>query len=180
VRIGIDAFHLRHGQWKNIFSFLHPVRELQRSSTRSAFWPILFNNVSGVFMQFHRLAAVLLVLGAGVAQAQPVVQGGIVTDPAGRTLYVFDKDQPGASNCSGPCLQAWPAYSAEAAAGAKLHAKASRLATQQWAWNNKPLYYFAGDAQPGDKAGDGSGGVWHIVKPPVAATSAAAAPTSGY
>jgi len=33
-----------------------------------------------------------------------------------------------------------------------------------------------GDAKPGDRAGDGSGGVWHIVKPArqaVAATSAA-------
>lgn len=131
-------------------------------------------------MQLHRLAAALLVLGGGAAQAQPVVQGGIVTDPAGRTLYVFDKDQPGVSHCSGACLQAWPAYSAEAAAGAQVHPKAARLATQQWTWNNKPLYYFAGDAQPGDKAGDGSGGVWHIVKPPVAATGAVAAPASTY
>jgi predicted lipoprotein with Yx(FWY)xxD motif len=131
-------------------------------------------------MPLHRLAAALLVLGIGAAQAQPVVQGGIVTDPAGRTLYVFDKDQPGVSHCSGACLQAWPAYSAEPAAVVQGHAKTARLITQQWTWNSKPLYYFAGDAQPGDKAGDGSGGVWHIVKPPVAVTGAAAAPVSTY
>jgi hypothetical protein len=51
-----------------------------------------------------------------------------------------------------------------------------RLATGQWTWNNKPLHLFAGDAQPGDKAGDGSGGVCHIVKPLGTVTGAAAAP----
>ena len=131
-------------------------------------------------MQTHHFAAALFVLGTGAAQAQPVVQGGIVTDPAGRTLYVFDKDQPRTSHCAGACLQAWPAYTADAAAGSQVHAKAARLATQQWTWNNKPLYYFAGDAQPGDKAGDGSGGVWHIVKPPVASVSAAPDPAYKY
>ncbi len=123
-------------------------------------------------MSFHRFALVMLVLGAGAAQAQPVIQGGVVTDPAGRTLYIFDKDAPGVSHCSGGCLQAWPAYAAEAAAGARVHSAAQRLATGQWAWNNKPLYYFAGDAQPGNKAGDGSGGVWHVIKPKDAVTNA--------
>lgn len=131
-------------------------------------------------MQIHHLAAAaMLGLVVGAVHAQPVVQGGVVTDPAGRTLYIFDKDQPGSSQCTGACLQAWPAYNAEAAAGAQVHAKASRLASQQWAWNNKPLYYFAGDAQPGDKAGDGSGGVWHIVKP-VASVSTTPAPAYKY
>lgn len=132
-------------------------------------------------MQLQHLAtAAVFGLVAGLAQAQPVVQGGIVTDAAGRTLYIFDKDQPGVSHCSGACLQAWPAYSAESADGVQVHPKATRLATRQWAWNGKPLYYFAGDAQPGDKAGDGSGGVWHIVKPPVNSASAPAAPVSKY
>lgn len=119
------------------------------------------------------LAALLGSIATG-AMAQPVTHDGILTDPAGRTLYVFDKDQPNTSHCAGPCLQAWPAYTAEPAKGAKVAAQATRLATggvQQWAWNGQPLYYFVGDAKPGDRAGDGSGGVWHIVKP-AAATSA--------
>ncbi|MCY1544164.1 Secreted repeat [compost metagenome] len=129
-------------------------------------------------MQKHPLfAATLLALGIGAAQAQPVLQGGIVTDPAGRTLYVFDKDQADKSNCTGACLQAWPAYVADAAAGAKVHPKAARMDNRQWTWNHKPLYYFAGDAQPGDKAGDGSGGVWHIVKPAAPSASASATPS---
>ena len=130
-------------------------------------------------MQKHPLfAATLLALGIGAAQAQPVLQGGIVTDPAGRTLYVFDKDQADTSNCKGACLQAWPAYTADAAAGAQVHPKATRMDNQQWTWNHKPLYHFAGDAQAGDKAGDGSGGVWHIVKPAAPSASAAPAPST--
>ncbi|RTL31984.1 MAG: hypothetical protein EKK47_06195 [Burkholderiales bacterium] len=36
---------------------------------------------------------------------------------------------------------------------------------QHWTWNGSPLYYFAGDTKPGDRNGDGRGGVWHVVKP---------------
>lgn len=117
-------------------------------------------------------------LAAASLQAQPVFQEGVLTDPAGKTLYVFDKDQPGKSNCSGACLQAWPAYTAGTGSGApgKLP-EVGRLpgdGAQQWTWNKLPLYYFVGDAKPGDRAGDGSGGVWHLVKrsTPAAATPA--------
>jgi len=34
----------------------------------------------------------------------------------------------------------------------------------QWGWNDKPLYYFAGDRAPGDAEGDGLGGVWQAVR----------------
>lgn len=104
-------------------------------------------------------------LVATTLQAQPVFQDGVLTDPAGITLYVFDKDQPGKSNCQGPCLQAWPAYTAGTGSG-KLP-EVGRLpgdGAQQWTWNKLPLYYFAGDAKPGDRNGDGSGGTWHVVK----------------
>ncbi len=117
-------------------------------------------------------------LAATTLQAQPVFQGGVLTDPAGKTLYIFDKDQPGKSNCSGACLQAWPAYTA--GAGAAKLPEVSRLpgdGAQQWTWKNMPLYYFVGDAKPGDRAGDGSGGVWHLVK---GSTSAAATPGTSY
>ncbi|MBX9912471.1 MAG: hypothetical protein K2Y25_01100 [Pseudomonadaceae bacterium] len=99
---------------------------------------------------------------------QPAAQGGILTDSAGITLYTYDSDQPGKSICQGSCLQAWPAYAAEPAAGEVLASEASRLkngGAQQWAWNGKPLYYFIGDNKPGDRIGDGSADVWHIVKP---------------
>ncbi|HXR02030.1 MAG TPA: hypothetical protein VN798_16710, partial [Pseudomonas sp.] len=31
----------------------------------------------------------------------------------------------------------------------------------QWAYDSKPLYTFKSD-QPGEKTGDGKGGVWHL------------------
>ncbi len=116
-----------------------------------------------------RIAALaLFTLMASAAQAQAVVKEGVLTDATGRTLYTFDKDQANKSNCAGGCLQAWPAYVAEVAPGAKLLPGLTRFeqnGTQQWAWNGQPLYYFAGDAKPGDRNGDGKGGVWHVVKP---------------
>lgn len=65
-------------------------------------------------------ALALFTLMASVAQAQAVVKEGVLTDATGRTLYTFDKDQANKSNCAGGCLQAWPAYVAEVAPGAKL------------------------------------------------------------
>ena len=121
-------------------------------------------------------------LAATTLQAQPVLQDGVLTDPAGKTLYIFDKDQPGKSNCSGACLQAWPAYTA--GSGAASLPEVSRLSgdgAQQWTWNKMPLYYFVGDAKPGDRAGDGSGGVWHLVKPvKVSQAATEAAPAYKY
>jgi predicted lipoprotein with Yx(FWY)xxD motif len=34
---------------------------------------------------------------------------------------------------------------------------------RQWAYDNKPLYLYAGDAAAGDVLGDGLGGVWSAV-----------------
>lgn len=124
------------------------------------------------------LALFALIL-ANSAHAQPVVQGGVLTDPAGRTLYTFDKDQANKSNCQGGCLQNWPPYVAAPAAGApKPVSGVGRFEhdeMQHWTFNGSPLYYFVGDAKPGDRNGDGKGGVWHVVKP---AASAGASSTS--
>lgn len=114
------------------------------------------------------LAGTALALLAGSVLAQPVARNGVLTDSAGRTLYIFDKDTPGKSNCTGGCLTVWPAFVAKL--GAKTEGDVDLVASQgvqQWAFKGKPLYYFAGDANPGDRNGDGSGGSWHVV--PVAA-----------
>nr|WP_315490258.1 hypothetical protein [uncultured Rhodoferax sp.] len=112
------------------------------------------------------LAVVALVatLASG-AHAQPVARDGLLADAAGRTLYTFDKDSAGKSNCSGGCLAAWPVFAAKA--GAKAQGDFGLIdaagGQQQWTIKGKPLYYFAGDAQPGERNGDGSGGTWHVV-----------------
>jgi len=33
----------------------------------------------------------------------------------------------------------------------------------QWAYDGKPLYFYAGEQKKGDKTGNGIGGIWHIV-----------------
>lgn len=117
------------------------------------------------------------------AQAQPVAKDGVLTDAAGRTLYTFDKDQANKSNCQGACLQNWPPYVAEPTAGAKPLASVGRFEhddLKHWTFNGSPLYYFAGDAKPGDRNGDGKGGVWHVVKPGANASTTPVAAGSAY
>ncbi|MEM9582912.1 MAG: hypothetical protein AAGA08_07325 [Pseudomonadota bacterium] len=91
----------------------------------------------------------------------------ILTGANGMTLYTFDKDSKGKSNCYGGCAGSWPPYLAKA--GAKAPAAGFALikrkdGTMQWAKNGAPLYFWAGDAKPGDTTGDGVGGVWHLAK----------------
>jgi hypothetical protein len=46
------------------------------------------------------------------------MRDGVLVDGSGRTLYTFDKDAPGKSNCTGGCLAAWPAFTAKPEAAA--------------------------------------------------------------
>jgi predicted lipoprotein with Yx(FWY)xxD motif len=111
-------------------------------------------------------------LTTGLAVAQTVEKEGILRDNAGRTLYTFDKDAGGTSHCYDACAKAWPPFLAKEGAQAKgnltLHARTD--GSKQWGVDGKPLYYFVGDAQPGDVNGDKSGGVWHIVRAKKAAS----------
>ena len=115
---------------------------------------------------------------AGAVQAQPVLRGGVLADAAGRTLYTFDKDTAGKSNCSAGCLAQWPAFVAQPGAVARgefglIDANGAR----QWTVNGKPLYYFVGDTKAGERNGDGLGGVWHVISAKPVAQSA---PSSAY
>lgn len=110
------------------------------------------------------LAAVVVSFWSAGVQAQPVMRDGILADAAGRSVYTFDKDTLDKSNCAGGCLVAWPAFVAKPAAVAQGDfGLIESNGVRQWTVKGKPLYYFAGDAKPGDRNGDGSGGVWHLV-----------------
>ena len=96
--------------------------------------------------------------------------GDILVDADGRTLYVFTKDKGDQSACSGECAANWPALTGTATAGAGAQAALLSTATQadgssQVTYGGKPLYYFAGDAKPGDTNGQGVGSVWYAVTP---------------
>jgi predicted lipoprotein with Yx(FWY)xxD motif len=96
-------------------------------------------------------------------------KGQYLTDFQGTTLYTYDKDTKGVSNCTGECATAWPVYTSGATAEKMLPTNISVITrtdgSKQFAWKGMPLYYYAGDKKPGDITGDGVGGVWHIVKP---------------
>ncbi|MEU8225472.1 hypothetical protein [Kribbella sp. NPDC048915] len=96
--------------------------------------------------------------------------GKIIVDGNGRTVYVYDKDTAGTSNCSGDCLAKWPVVAAGAGQpqldgiDAALVSTITRSdGTMQLAVNGLPLYLFVSDTKPGEAKGQAVGGVWWVV-----------------
>ena len=120
--------------------------------------------------RFLPLLAATLLAGAISANAQPRpavrVVDGTLTDAAGMTLYVFDRDAGGKSACNGPCAVNWPPVlvvgDANAAGDWTIIVRDD--GRKQWAYKGKPLYAWTKDAKPGDKTGDGVNSVWHVAR----------------
>lgn len=98
--------------------------------------------------------------------------GTILVDGEGRTLYVFLNDSGGESTCYDDCAESWPALETDGDPQAGEGADTSLLGTTerddgslQVAYDQMPLYYFAGDEAPGDTNGQGIGDVWYVVSP---------------
>ena len=98
--------------------------------------------------------------------------GEILTDPKGRTLYVFTKDKGDQSACSGACASTWPALTTTGAGAptAGSGVDQSKLATAKQAngsmqvtYAGHPLYYYAGDSAPGQTNGQGLNKLWYVV-----------------
>lgn len=118
-----------------------------------------------------------------VANLEPVVQvletadGSLLVGPTGMTLYTFDNDEMGVSNCAGGCAKNWPplmgGYDPENGYGVMgvegvdgelgLIAREDSPGGMQVTLDGMPLYYWIRDQVPGDTTGDGVGGNWHIV-----------------
>jgi predicted lipoprotein with Yx(FWY)xxD motif len=92
--------------------------------------------------------------------------GSVMTNPQGMTVYTFDKDGTGTSNCYGECAEHWPPVTAASdAQGYGRMTLVSRTdGRRQWAYDGKPLYTYHDDAMRGDVEGDNEGGVWHVVR----------------
>ncbi len=92
--------------------------------------------------------------------------GNILTDKSGMTLYTFDKDTAGVSNCYDGCAAKWPPFLAEDGASVKegWSLVERKDGTKQWAYKGQPLYTWIGDKKKGDTTGDGVGGVWHTAE----------------
>jgi predicted lipoprotein with Yx(FWY)xxD motif len=90
------------------------------------------------------------------------------------TVYIFTKDvkDSGKSNCSGGCLETWPALTVAAGetptAGAGVTGTLGTITreddgTLQVTYNGLPLYFFKNDQAPGDSNGVYEN--WEAVKP---------------
>lgn len=100
--------------------------------------------------------------------------GEILTDPNGKTLYVFTNDERGVSKCYGTCATNWPPYTSDETptgppeVASKLNLTTRTDGTKQVAYRGLPLYYWAKDKNASDATGDGVGGIWFVVRKPPA------------
>lgn len=91
--------------------------------------------------------------------------GNVMTTPSGMTLYTFDKDVPGKSNCNGECAQYWPALIATqgSAPTGNLTLVTRDDGQMQWATaKGAPLYTYVQDKHPGDVKGNNFHNIWHV------------------
>ena len=107
------------------------------------------------------LAALLLSTAASFAAEawkEAEVNGTkIYTDANGMTLYTYDKDEKGKTNCYDKCATNWPPFKAEAGAMAmgEWTIVTRTDGTAMWAYDGKPLYTWTKDKKPGDVTGEG-------------------------
>ena len=119
--------------------------------------------------------------GATITTATAGKFGTVLVGPDGRTLYTHAGDSANASTCTGSCLTEWPPLTiasgdAATAGSGVTGAVGSFMAPDGSKWvtyGGMPLYYWVGDAKPGDVTGQGIDGF-----AVVSATGTAAAPTN--
>lgn len=121
---------------------------------------------------------------AATVSATSTNLGMILVDGSGRTLYLFGKDQPNHSACTGACAAAWPVDQTSGTPKAGSGVTASLLGTikrgdgsTQATYNKHPLYYYSGDSQAGQQNGQGInafGATWHVLTPAGTAVSGGA------
>lgn len=116
--------------------------------------------------------AVYLLALTALAQTVPPVsgetaKGKTLVDLNGMTLYVFDRDGKGKSNCNAQCAANWLPLIADtdAQASGSFSFISRDDGRKQWAYKGKPLYTSAKDKKPGDATGDGVNNLWHLASP---------------
>lgn len=120
------------------------------------------------------VAGLMLVAGAAMAGEMPAMVktgdsglGPVLTDTKGMTLYYFDKDVAGKSNCNGKCAENWPPLMAgDGAKGLDEFTVVVRDdGSKQWAHRGLPLYRWVKDEKPGDTTGHRFKNVWTVAQP---------------
>jgi len=100
----------------------------------------------------------------GAVKSASVGGKEILTDSKGMTLYIWDKDAVGQSNCYDKCATAWPPLLVDASTKVdgdftlvdRKDSDKKIVAYKGW-----PLYLWNKATKPGDTTGDGVGGTWH-------------------
>lgn len=90
-----------------------------------------------------------------------------IIDKSDFSLYTFDNDSAGVSNCADTCLDAWPALLASdtdiASAPFSIITRADGM--KQWTINDMPLYFFSSDFSAADSNGENVNNIWHLARP---------------
>ncbi len=115
-------------------------------------------------------------VGMSVQVRNVLGYGNILVGPAGMTLYTFDNDVPDSIACDDGCSINWqPLVVAEKPIAPtnlmvnvgffRRKADDDNGARFQVTYKGKPLYYWSHDTAPGEVAGDGNAGLWHVSRP---------------
>ena len=98
--------------------------------------------------------------------------GTIVVDGSGMVVYQYDADTQGSgeSSCTGQCLTNWPPVTADQAPSldgvtGDVDTITGTDGSTQVTLDGWPLYYYAGDTNPGDTAGQAISAVWWVISP---------------
>ena len=109
-------------------------------------------------------------VGTTVMIVQKSAIGYVLAEANHMVVYTYSKDKKGGKpTCTGACAATWlPATGTPQAGPADVFSGQFRLVTRasgvkQITYNGLPLYLLK-DAQPLSTAGNGQGGVWHVVK----------------
>ena len=114
--------------------------------------------------------------------------GTYLVDGSGRSVYMYDADPEGGSECYQACTSAWPPLPGNTTAGSGVDAKdltnSSRTdGINQAVYNEHSLYYYSKDTAAGETSGQGfvltGGGIFYLLGPDGTPIKTAAAGSSG-
>ena len=107
---------------------------------------------------------------AAVTLSASAMYGDILTTVGGRSIYLYTRDEPLVTNCSGGCARSWPPIltvdaptAGEGVDGTLLGVISRGDGSKQVTYNGWPLYLYANDEKPGDVVGQARGEVWYVL-----------------
>lgn len=136
--------------------------------SRKLHLPVLI--ASAILLLVLVTAAAQNAANATVKTTESPEYGVHLTDAEGMNLYLFVRDEEGASTCTGRCAENWPPLLAEGEPVAGEGVDAELLGTTeredggtQVTYAGHPLYRYVRDQAPGDDNGQGLGNSFFLV-----------------